>query len=177
MAILLPTVGDHGLVGQGASNRDSGLAKSPLPQAREGVLSSLQQLWARRSPLWAAGLPLALLVVVATAQFTAVHVGGLTRWKGGGFGMYSEMGHSKRWPLFFTEDGRILSADEVPLWAIRETALWRGERALARVGERLRAVRGEPVIVEIWGLQYDPATRQLSHLPIAQYVPEDVATR
>ena len=114
---------------------------------------------------------------MATWQFSAVHLGGLTRWKGGGFGMYAELGHTKRWPLFFAADGRILGTSEVPAWAVRETALWRGERTLARVGERLRAQLGEPVVIEIWSLQYDPATQQLSHLPIAQYVPDELVAR
>ncbi len=52
-------------------------------------------------------LPLALLLAVAAYQMWRVEVDGLTRWRGGGFGMYSSVhyGESEVWIGFSRGEG------------------------------------------------------------------------
>lgn len=60
-------------------------------------------------------LPLAVLLVVASIQLARVHLVGQTRWRGGGFGMYTELhpNHTEVW-VYRGDKPRQLDRPRVP---------------------------------------------------------------
>ncbi len=64
---------------------------------------------------WLTSAVPALVFVVAAIQYYNVQQG-LTRWKGGGFGMYSEISFQKNEIWVSTQDSFLLVEDLLPNW-------------------------------------------------------------
>ncbi|MGE9295484.1 MAG: hypothetical protein ACQKBV_04270 [Puniceicoccales bacterium] len=115
----------------------------------------------------------ALMSVVAGVHFYQVHQHGWTRWKGGGFGMYSEYHPSKKTVIFRGEGGEFIPLTEPVREAAVQVQFASGERNLERVSQRLGAELGRPIGVEVWTLQFDLDSHELTRVPIAIYYPDE----
>ena len=107
---------------------------------------------------------LALLVVVATVQLIAVGITGLSRWEGGGFGMYSELPPMTRHVVIDVSH----SPKRLPRHAVRMLEK-RTERFqmipkdenLEAVGAVLRQHSIAPFRIEAWAESFDLSTGQV----------------
>ncbi len=117
---------------------------------------------------WRATLPVALLVVVASAQVALVKTAGLSPWKGGGFGMFSTTDDSgrRRVRVFVSAPER---SEEIAISpsladAAARAAVLPTDARLSRLARRVveREQRsGRPVDtvrIEAWRIEYAPVT-------------------
>ena len=119
--------------------------------------------WMRRALPW---VPILLCLAVAAAHATLVERYDLSRWLGGGFGMFSttDSSTSRHVHAFTTaEDGGRIEID-LPAELdelMRHTRVFPTPSAVARLAAviaRLPAATGRPVEVEVWQTTYDTVT-------------------
>ena len=112
-----------------------------------------------------------LLVLVAAHQFYHVHTGGLSSWRGGGFGMYGSFHptHRDLWVVDTTtgESVRYTKADGDATEDSRRPSLrpfltWTNEAAMRRYHETLTPAERARTELQVWELQFDPSTSELS---------------
>lgn len=119
-----------------------------------------------------------LAVVVATTQFLLVQATGLSRWKGGGFGMYSEYHELQHDLALLSSEGRIIPARQVPANTLRLARLWPTPNNLNRLGVAARPAANEAVFVQLWCLDFDLPSRILRRKLVAEaYVPPSDSVR
>jgi hypothetical protein len=114
-----------------------------------------------------------LLAVVATAHLVRVERDGLSRWRGGGFGMYAEP-HPHLYQVWLAEGERrrrLGSGDDgaCPVGPLAERCRrWRTAACLAEVARCLRPPPG-PARLEIWAPRFTLETATLARLPVAAH--------
>ena len=126
-----------------------------------------------RAHAWRHHLPWALLSLLALAQLFAVHSHGLSRWRGGGFGMYSEP-HPNETEVWFVSqksarrlDHRADPRPHTHLLCARAEARLQALRALptkARldtffiecIPDTALPQSGEEAHLELWSRRFDP---------------------
>ncbi|MFP6858944.1 MAG: hypothetical protein VCA73_16820 [Roseibacillus sp.] len=106
----------------------------------------------------------ALLMVVALAQLAAVEITGLTRWEGGGFGMYSELPPMTRHVVIDISQ----SPNRLPKSAAKALAknterfqVIPNDNNLDAVGEVLRRHSIAPFRIDAWAESFDLSTGQV----------------
>ena len=107
-----------------------------------------------------------LMVVIALFQIIQIPKG-LTRWKGGGFGMYSEMHPNYRKvvindSLYEKDTLKINSKKHV---AIKKYAFFPKEKYLKNLSQTLD-LKSDTLIIEVWQLDFDAKNRQLTNKKI-----------
>ena len=112
------------------------------------------------------GVPIVAVVVAAT-QFLLAHTTGLSRWKGGGFGMYSEYHELQHDIVLLSPEGTLLPAQPVPTDTLRLARLWPTPYHLYLLGKAARPSATEAVIVQLWSLDFDLPSRTLRRKLIA----------
>ena len=125
-------------------------------------------------------LPATLLSVVAIAQVALALGGGLTPWKGGGFGMFSTLDHGAYRGVDVVIDAPARSeALEIPA-SLEELAA----RAAAYPGDALLRQLAEGVVarerrynrpvtrvtLSVWGTEFDPITLAATEHPLRTFV-------
>ena len=103
-----------------------------------------------------------LLVVVAAGQLITVHTGELSRWEGGGFGMYSELPPSTRHVVI--DSGEAPSprgAPELEEVIDRFQAI-PSERNLEAIAETLRKSGIMSFQIEAWAERFDLDTMEVT---------------
>ena len=106
----------------------------------------------------------ALLVVVALAQLAAVEITGLSRWEGGGFGMYSELPPMTRHVVIDTSqfpNPLPKSATEALAKKTERFQLIPNDNNLDAVGEVLRRHSIALFRIEAWAESFDLSTGQV----------------
>ena len=100
------------------------------------------------------GLAPLLLVLVAIFQLWQVETRGLSRWKGGGFGMYADFPFDTRQAWYtFQQPG------EPRRYVLKfEPSLFHPVHHIHELADKLPAGTGTDVRVECWVLDFDPAT-------------------
>ena len=106
------------------------------------------------------------MVVIALFQIIQIPKG-LTRWKGGGFGMYSEMHPNYRKvvindSLYEKDTLKINSKKHV---AIKKYAFFPKEKYLKNLSQTLD-LKSDTLIIEVWQLDFDAKNRQLTNKKI-----------
>jgi hypothetical protein len=125
-------------------------------------------------------LPATLLGVVATAQIILALAGGLTPWKGGGFGMFSTLDHGAYRRVEIVIDAPDRSeAQEVPPsleelaaraaaypadWLLRQLA----EGVVSRERRYNRPVTR--VTLSVWRTEFDPGSLTATEHPLRSFV-------
>jgi hypothetical protein len=125
-------------------------------------------------------LPATLLGVVATAQIILALAGGLTPWKGGGFGMFSTLDHGAYRRVEIVIDAPDRSeAQEVPPsleelaaraaaypadWLLRQLA----EGVVSRERRYNRPVTR--VTLSVWRTEFDPVSLMATEHPLRSFV-------
>jgi hypothetical protein len=114
-----------------------------------------------------------LLVAVALTHLWRVESSGLSRWRGGGFGMYAEH-HPNLYQVWLAEGERRrrLGAQDDGACPVRPAAelcqRWRAAACLAQVARCLRRPPGQARL-EIWAPHFSLAAAALSRQRIAAY--------
>lgn len=119
--------------------------------------------WVRRLLPW---VPVLLLLSVAASHAVLVEGYGLSRWLGGGFGMFSttDSSTSRHVHAFTTAGDGARSEIELPAELdelMRHTRVLPTPIAVARLAAavaRLPAADGRPVEIEVWQTSYDAVT-------------------
>lgn len=118
----------------------------------------------RLHALWGA------VVLVAAAQLALVHGGGLTRWKGGGFGMYTEAHPNERQVVLRGLGGAPIPGHELARSGcrapVRRFQRWPSADAAASVAG---CVPLAVTAVELWSPGVDPATGRLTLREVARH--------
>jgi len=127
-------------------------------------------------------LPATLLGVVAIVQVALAQGGGLTPWKGGGFGMFSTLDHAAYRDLDVVIDAPARSETlEIPA-SLEELAA----RAAAYPGDALLRQLAEGVVarerrynrpvtrvtLSVWRTEFDPLTLAATEHPLRTFVYE-----
>lgn len=111
-----------------------------------------------------------LMIVIAIFQLFQVP-NGLTRWKGGGFGMYSEMHPDYRKVVI--NDSLItfdtLKNNRIKRIAIKKYAFYPNEKYLKNMIEVID-FNSDTLKVEVWQLDFNSKTRQLKNIKIKEDV-------
>jgi hypothetical protein len=129
---------------------------------------------------WPMGLPVVILVAVATLQISLAQTASLTPWKGGGFGMFSTSDHAGQRAIRIVATApdrseEIAVSPSLQDAADRVTAL-PGERQLARLGglvaarERRYGRPVESIRIECWQTEHDPQTLKATLRQLCNYV-------
>lgn len=113
------------------------------------------------------GVPLAAVVVAAT-QFFLVHATGLSRWKGGGFGMYSDYHELQHDLVLLSPEGDLLPARSVPIDTLRLARIWPTRYHLYLLGNAARPAATQAVVVQLWSFAFDLRSRELRRKLIAE---------
>jgi len=106
----------------------------------------------------------ALLVVVALTQLATVEITGLSRWEGGGFGMYSELPARTRHVVIDISqfpNPPAKSAAEALAKKTERFQLIPNDNNLDAVGEVLRRHSISPFRIEAWAESFDLSTGQV----------------
>jgi hypothetical protein len=119
--------------------------------------------WTRRALPW---VPTLLLLVIAVAHAVLVHRYDLSRWLGGGFGMFSttDSSSSRHVHAFTMADDGARTEIELPAELdelVRHTRVLPTPSAVDRLSAviaRLPGAAGRPVHVEVWQTTYDTVT-------------------
>ena len=105
-----------------------------------------------------------LLMLVASCQMAAVHFAGLTRWEGGGFGMYSELPPMTKHVVIDVSDG----SKPLPVEELRELGQRKlvyqampSRKHLDRIAEILRRNSINSFRIEVWAERFDLADRTI----------------
>lgn len=122
--------------------------------------------------LRAFGVP-ALMCVVALLQLYQVHVNGLTRWKGGGFGMYSEFHANSRQVMYREGIGSYIPLNRVPLEIQQHAQLYISPVQLEAISKDYQRDTGTPLGIEVWMPTYDFRSREITRVPVSLYLPND----
>ena len=114
----------------------------------------------------------ALLVVVGVVQVALAEGGAVSRWRGGGFGMYADHHPNAHRVWLVDEHGAraIERADSAACDAVQASRRCQRrttEACLVELARCLRAGRGR---LEIWSPRFDPATGLLSRERVAVLV-------
>ena len=96
--------------------------------------------------------------MVGLHQLVLVETKGLSRWKGGGFGMYSEFSYPTR-QLWYRY---INGAHDVDYAMQLEASPFHSQAYYVNLEKQLRSDQGDGVSLECWSLSYDPSTYELS---------------
>jgi hypothetical protein len=108
------------------------------------------------------------ILMVAIALFQIIQIPkGLTRWKGGGFGMYSEMHPNYRNvvindSLYKIDSLKINSKKHV---AVKKYAFFPKEKYLQSLAQTLD-LKSDTIRIEVWQLDFDAKKRQLTNKKI-----------
>ena len=108
------------------------------------------------------------ILMVAIALFQIIQIPkGLTRWKGGGFGMYSEMHPNYRNvvindSLYKIDSLKINSKKHV---AFKKYAFFPKEKYLQSLAQTLD-LKSDTIRIEVWQLDFDAKKRQLTNKKI-----------
>jgi hypothetical protein len=132
------------------------------------------------SPVIARLLPAAVLSLVAVAQILLAQRGGLTPWKGGGFGMFSTLDHGahRRVEIVIEAPDRSEALEIPPSLdelAARTTA-YPSDRLLRQLAERVvsREQRSNRAVsrvrLSVWRTDFDPVTLTASEQPLRSFV-------
>ena len=106
--------------------------------------------------------------MVAIALFQIIQIPkGLTRWKGGGFGMYSEMHPNYRNvvindSLYKIDSLKINSKKHV---AVKKYAFFPKEKYFQSLAQTLD-LKSDTIRIEVWQLDFDAKKRQLTNKKI-----------
>jgi hypothetical protein len=106
--------------------------------------------------------------MVAIALFQIIQIPkGLTRWKGGGFGMYSEMHPNYRNvvindSLYKIDSLKINSKKHV---AVKKYAFFPKKKYLQSLAQTLD-LKSDTIRIEVWQLDFDAKKRQLTNKKI-----------
>jgi hypothetical protein len=110
-----------------------------------------------------------LLAIVALQQIAFVHAFGLSRWKGGGFGMYSEFGLSKTQVRIEFPNGNLgVSRNTVERVSLRLRLFGSSERRISTCRD-LEAIALSPVQVSVRELDFDLKTGRLRKSEVFRY--------
>lgn len=116
-----------------------------------------------------------LLSLVATLQLILVHTASLSRWEGGGFGMYSELPPHSRHVEIDADDSPV----HLRLPAEATSALERridrfkvipSERNLESIAALLREHAVAPFRIEAWAERYDLDRQKLVRVRIGEII-------
>ena len=120
--------------------------------------------WARRY------LAVSLLAIIAVSQFALVYSASLTRWRGGGFGMYSDFHerHNDLWvELADFADADLATVRADSALQLEEDEAYRShtfstQKNLQAVGDQLSADEIEWAQIGLWRFDFDPGTMRFS---------------
>ncbi len=116
-----------------------------------------------------------LLTVVASCQMAAVHVANLSRWEGGGFGMYSELPPLTKHVVIDARGASVRLPSEASVELRRRTEIYKvmpSRRHLQRIADVLRHHSITSFRIEAWEERFDLAHETINLEQIG-YVAED----
>lgn len=108
-----------------------------------------------------------LIIGVAAAQFFQVYAHHLTRWKGGGFGMYSEVHpkHRQVWVLKNDTAIRLFNRNKQPVQLVKSAYRLKfspSQKRMETLAEKASRIYGaDTLTIQIWEPYVKPATNQL----------------
>jgi len=117
--------------------------------------------------------PAVLAALVAVFQMVRVETDGLIRWKGGGFGMYSEFHANQRQiviePEALEKEAESNGADLYE--AKRACRIYPRPEAFERLARQIRDHTGREPVVELWETDFNPTSSSLSRRLIGRHAP------
>lgn len=114
----------------------------------------------------------ALMVIVALIQSAYVHKQGLTRWKGGGFGMYSEFHHNKKLVIFRSNVGRLVPIEPELQKFARKARIMCAQRSLQAISSDIYTTTNRCLGIEVWMPMFDVHSLEMTRVPISVYYPD-----
>lgn len=112
----------------------------------------------------------AIIIVVAAFQFYQVYYHQLSRWKGGGFGMYSEVHPDWRQVWIITHDSSFKVNIQSKLFAAAYMLKIKPDKknAIAFASKAADHLNEDNIIIQVWEPSLDITTNRLSNIQIQE---------